>query len=326
MEFLDARNKLEAVARISNLTNSGPEILGPGSKEHKSVFLNLANGLGIKHDLALTKQGLGKLILETLGGTWTVDFESVGQTITLKGLNELLRRATRFLERNGTLNQSLCEETFEQELNSISRLVVANTPLVMEGKSCVEEMRAVEDANWRQTEWQGFYFEMKIESALARAIGGERQKFHNTEFDYVRNYIWDLKMHSSRNKDGKPSTGLILNDSRAINQAVEAKGIGFIILSAVPTYDKQFTRWHKEYRGGGTDEPTRVLKSNFISERLDFFYIPNTNRLLKAMQESQLGVMAQGKNSNGKPRPTKYSLDLMKARDTDLQVFTHNFT
>ena len=39
MEFVPARNKLEAVARISNLTNSGPETLGPGSKEHKSVVL-----------------------------------------------------------------------------------------------------------------------------------------------------------------------------------------------------------------------------------------------------------------------------------------------
>ena len=47
MEFVPARNKLEVVARISNLTNSGPETLGPGSKEHKSVVLNLARGMGL---------------------------------------------------------------------------------------------------------------------------------------------------------------------------------------------------------------------------------------------------------------------------------------
>ena len=97
MEFIPARNKLEAVARISNLTNSGPEVLGPGSKERKSVLVNLAQGLNI---LALpedTKQDLGKKISNKLGVTWTTDCESVGQTITLKGLNLLLEHASKHL-------------------------------------------------------------------------------------------------------------------------------------------------------------------------------------------------------------------------------------
>ena len=325
MEFLEAQNKLEAVARISNLTNSGPESLGPGSKEHKSVLSNLASGLGLQIDEKATKQDLGRLILEFLGGHWLGAYESVGQTITLKGLNALLLNATQFFENKGSLNQNFGVENLTQEVSKISQIIVGNTPLTMHGKTCVEEMRLAEDKNWKQTEWQGFYFEMLVKSALTSSIGGGRQTFFNTEFDYVRNFIWDIKMHSSTDKNGKASTSLILNDIRAIDQAVEERGLGFIILSATPTYDREFTKWHKLFRGGGITESKRTLKSNFVSERLDMFYIPDTSKLVKAKENSQLSVMNQGRNSNGKPRPAKYYLDISKVRDTDLQVFTHNY-
>ena len=58
-EFIPAKNKLEAVARISFLTNSGPEDLGPGSKERKSVLTNLANGLKIQIDESDSKPDIG---------------------------------------------------------------------------------------------------------------------------------------------------------------------------------------------------------------------------------------------------------------------------
>lgn len=325
MTFLEAKNKLEAVARISNLTNSGPEILGPGSKEHKSVLTNLAQGLGLETDNRATKQVLGRRILESLGKSWNADYESVGQTITLKGLNALLESATRYFETHGSLKDDFKKETLEQEIRTISQIIVANTPRIMDGKTCVKEMCEAEDKNWRQTEWQGFYFEMKVESALTRTVGGGRQTFFNTEFDYVRNFIWDVKMHSTVNKQGKVSNSLILNDTRAIDQAVNEQGLGFIILSAIPTYDREYTRWHKNFRGGGDSESGRTLKSHFVSERLDMFYIPNASRLVKAKESSQLSVMKQGRNSNGKPRPTKYSLDMTKARGTDIHVFTHDF-
>jgi hypothetical protein len=324
-DFLEARNKLEAVARISTLTNSGPETLGPGSKEHKSVLINLAKGLKLNFDESLTKQDLGKFILESMGGSWSPSFESVGQTITLRGLNALLYQATRYLsERSIPLTNSQ-NDSFEEELKAISKIVVENTPLRMEGRDCVQEMREAEDNNWRQTEWQGFYFEMKVESALTNSIGGGRVKFENTAFDYARNFIWDLKVHSSENKKGKNSGGLILNDSRAIEEAVDLKGLGFIVLSAKPEYDIEFTRWHKKYRGSGDEEPRKVLKSRFTSQRLDIFYIPNLDRLEKAKSLYELAIIHQGKNSNSKPRPPKYGLDLLKARDSDLQVFSYDF-
>ena len=94
MEFVPARNKLEVVARISNLTNSGPETLGPGSKEHKSVVLNLALGMGLTVSENETKQGLAARIVEISGRKWTSACESIGQTITLVGLNLVLQAGT----------------------------------------------------------------------------------------------------------------------------------------------------------------------------------------------------------------------------------------
>ena len=59
--FVPATNKLEVVNRISNLTNSGNETLGPGSKEKKSVVINLAAGLDIPFSTTETKQELPRV-------------------------------------------------------------------------------------------------------------------------------------------------------------------------------------------------------------------------------------------------------------------------
>lgn len=93
--FLPAQNKLEVVARISALTNSGPESLGPGSKERKSVVINLAAGFKIPVNEKDTKQEIARKIANYFGRHWSSDYESVGQTLTLKGLNLLLEVGTQ---------------------------------------------------------------------------------------------------------------------------------------------------------------------------------------------------------------------------------------
>jgi hypothetical protein len=325
MKFAPAPNKLEAVCRISDLTQSGPEILGPGSKEHKSVLINLAIGLGIPFSHEFTKQQLAAHIATALGYRWIPEFESVGQTITLSGLNLLLEAATHALELNPDRVVKTVGAAFEEELQAIATVVKANTPLLMNGKECVEEMKALGDPNWKQVQWQGFYFEMKAASALTSHLGGGRQKLFNTSFDYVRNFIWDLKAHSSENEAGAPTASCILNDSRAIEQAVEETGLGFIILTGKPTYNYEFTKWHKAFRGGGDGDPGRTLKSHFESQTLDIFFVPNSERLSIARVRKELTVNAQGKNSNNKPRPPKYSIDLKRALGSDLQVYSHSF-
>ena len=107
MQFVPAKNKLEAVARISFLTNSGPEVLGPGSKERKSVFINLARGLKINFSESDTKQEIAKKVVVAFGGVWDASCESVGQTVTLIGLNRILKLAEQKLE---SANQNLAHD------------------------------------------------------------------------------------------------------------------------------------------------------------------------------------------------------------------------
>lgn len=326
MDFLPAKNKLEAVVRLSNLTNSGPEVLGPGSKEHKSVLVNLANGLKIDFDEKLTKHQLARHIAESLGGNWLSSFESVGQTITLSGLNLLLELSTAKIERSLLkFHDEITDTSLENELSLISEVLKYNTPINMDGKKCIQEMKDLEDSRANQVQWQGFYFEMKAEAALTAQLGGGRAKRFNTVFDYVRNFTWDLKAHSSVNEDGRISTTTLLNDCSAVDDAIQDGGIGFIILSGIPTYDREFTKWHKVMRGGGSGEPKRTLKSHFRAERLDIFYVENKETFDSLLSGKVFIVTQQGKNSNGLPRPNKYSLRLDKAVGSAAHRFTYSF-
>lgn len=326
MDFLPAKNKLEAVVRISNLTNSGPEILGPGSKEHKSVLVNLANGLKIDFDESLTKQKLARHIAESLDGCWDVSFESAGQTITLSGLNLLLELASIKIDRDDlSFHDPAADTSLDNELALIAEVLKVNTPINMDGKKCIQEMKDLEDSRANQVQWQGFYFEMKAETALTAQLGGGRAKRFNTVFDYVRNFTWDLKAHSSVNEEGKVSSTILLNDCIAVDDAIQDGGIGFIILTGTPTYDREFTKWHKVMRGGGSGEPKRTLKSHFRAERLDIFFVENQEQFAELVASKTFTVTKQGKNSNGLPRPNKYSLNLGKAIGSGAHRFTYPF-
>lgn len=327
MEFEPAKNKLEAVARISFLTNSGPEVLGPGSKERKSVFINLAKGMQIPFSESDTKQEIAKKIVVSSGGIWDSACESIGQTVTLVGLNRLLKLAERKLRNlTDTQTKNIESLTFSEEVQRISTIAVQATPLYMDGKDCVTEMRDMEyKEGWRQTEWQGWYFQMKMQEALTKQIGGGRRKIFNTEFDYVYKNIWEIKAHSSISKKGKPEKEAQLNDSGAMEVAINNGGLGLLILSGIPTYDLEFTRWHKSFRGNNSGEPRKTLKSRFTASSLEIFFIPTIERLKEAVDNGELKSKPQGKNSNGKPRKDKYWINLASSKGTDLEVFSHKF-
>lgn len=322
MRFEPATNKLEAVQRLAALTNAPEERLGPGSKERKSVLINLAIGLGISFSHELTKQQLAKHIARKLGVEWLPAFESTGQTLTLSGLNQLLAAASYEISNNPLDSDKPIADAFSNELVAIARILERVIPAEMDGETCVREMRAAGDSNWKQVQWQGFYFEMIARRELNKQIGGTRQRLFNTDFDYVRNFVWDMKAHSSENERGQATNECILNDARATEKAIEDSGLGFIILTGKPLYDMEFTRWHKAFRGGGTDEPGRKLKKSFTPEALEIFFVKDRTELESAVSSGALKIVSQGKNSNGKPRPDKYSLDLSKARGGNLQVFS----
>ena len=321
LEFIEARNKLEAVARISQLTKSGPETLGPGSKERKSVVLNLARKLGLEIDESATKQEIAGKISKSLGYEWVSSYESVGQTITLRGLNTLLKGATKHFSIVESGIESLVGLSVDQELEKISEVVIKTTPRHMNGVEAIIEMKEAEFSQWRATEWQGFYFEFKVRPELINALGGGPKKIGSTSFDYALQRTWDMKVHSSVTKDGKKSgSSCLLNDALSMDQAAEDGGIGLIILSGIPTYDWDFTRWHKKFRSGSNEEPSKPLKKEFHPERVDFIFIPTLERLKKALSNSEITYFKQGHQPTGAPRKIKYSLNLNKALDSDLHL------
>lgn len=318
MGFVPARNKLEAVARISALTSSGPEFLGPGSKERKTVLLNLARGLQIQTEGNETKQDLASIIAQNLEVKWTSKCESVGQTITLFGLNLLLEAASTKLSSQTKFSD---EVTPFDEMTNISKIVKVETPKQMNGMDSIIEMKLQEFSKWAETEWQGFYFEFKVKPQLINALGGGPRVIGRTEFDYALNYPWDMKVHSLETSKGKPSPGgCALNDGFSMETAISERGLGLILLNGIPDYDWEFTKWFKDFRQKGQGEPRRTLKKTFTSVRVDYFFIPNKVRFDEALAKKELTIFNQGKQQSGHKRNYKYSLNLKKAENSDLLI------
>ena len=104
--------------------------------------------------------------------------------------------------------------------------------------------------------------------------------------------------------------------------AIANGGLGLIVLSGIPSYsDVEFTKWHKQIRGGGQEEPRKLLKNSFTPTYIDAFFIPNEDELSKAISEKKIIDFKQGKQQNGAPRASKYSINLLKSRGSDLQVY-----
>ncbi|MBA3430467.1 MAG: hypothetical protein H0U16_03165 [Actinobacteria bacterium] len=318
IEFIPARSKLEAVTRLSALTQSPPESLGPGSKERKSVMVNLARGLDLTADTNATKPELGSQIASALDVAWGSDCWSAGNTITLIGLNQLLsgseRRATaQDRDRSGVFFSA------REEANALLETLALAMPPYMEGRTCAQAMKEAAFTQWRQTEWTAFYFEFIGLPALVNAFGGGPRVFSRTRFDYGLAHTWDLKVHMA-------TSGLApLNDCSGVETAVDSgTGVGFLILTGRAELDDgEFRAWHEDFRSQLRKRVTkrsaprkyvRLLKSGFTPQMLEAFYLPDREALETALGYGAIKVMRQGAQTSGRPRPPKYLLDLVQAR------------
>jgi hypothetical protein len=130
-----------------------------------------------------------------------------------------------------------------------------------------------------------------------------------------------MKVHSTETKHGKTSdSNCALNDAASMELAANEGGVGLMVLSGIPTYDWDFTRWHKKFRSGSEEEPKKPLKKSFDPERIDFYFIPTLSRLEEALKSGELNYFRQGHQPSGEPRKVKYSLNLKKASTSDLHV------
>lgn len=317
--FVPARSKIEAVSRISALTGSGPETLGPGSKERKSVLVNVSSGLGLPIDTSLNKVELGRALAETLGLSWGPEHFSTGHTITLEGLNVVLKGAERRLGREGadaagTLDDPVTEA--EALLSSLADAIRED----WDGRTTITRMRDAEFRHWRQTEWFGWYFELIGIPTMIDAFGGGRARFNNTDFDYRLNTVWDLKAHD---RQGGTSKTAILNDHAAVLACLRAgEGLGFLVLSGEADYEGhlEFAEWRRDFCGEGRSPRPKVeraysrrLKTAFSPATLQAFRLRDLDHLDAALAGGQMRVAPQGRQQSGKPRNMKVHMHLPRA-------------
>jgi hypothetical protein len=314
--FVPARSKLEAVTRISALTGSPPETLGPGSKERRSALANLADGLELSVDPQANKPELGAQICADLGVSWDDSCWSTGHTITLVGLNRLLKGAERRLARRRE-PQGFFYSAREEALALVTALR-ETLPRHMDGRSCITEMRRAEYSQWAQDEWAGFYFEFIGIPALVNAFGGGPREIGSTRFDYALAHTWDLKVHMAASGTAP------LNDQASIEAAIDAGGLGFLVLSGDADYDDgEFRLWQREFRlqhgkraRERTTPPAYVRKSKraFTPFMIEALYFADREALDQSLSAGVLRLMQQGRQTSGRPRQPKYAINLVKAR------------
>ena len=193
---------------------------------------------------------------------------------------------------------------------------------IWDGKISIKEMKENNFSQWKQTEWQGFFFEFLIEKIISeRLVDDSSQTKHilempgpiygKTKFDSFYNIPWDLKVHSNN------SNSVITNDLEAIQNAINDYGkVGFIIVSGESTYenDHEFSDWRNELKGGlsknqkeniAKNKKHRKLKVQFKPERITVVTIDNNS----IKKHTTVGGFH---NPNGNVRRDKLSLDFTK--------------
>jgi hypothetical protein len=180
-----------------------------------------------------------------------------------------------------------------------------------EGKASVLELKSA-DYNWKQMEWWAFYFEHLCHTALASEFKMPGERFGTVSFDAKRSVNWDLKSKAIKSDQHNA----ILNDQDAMKATIAKYGEHGVIMALCDVEyndtNRTFQKWHSALKGGLSDyekerrtrtsvsryRKTRATLAEILFLRFDATSLPN------------LGTMRQGRNSNGKPRPPKYMIDL----------------
>ncbi len=198
---------------------------------------------------------------------------------------------------------------FEDDL-AVLKTKLAILPTEWEGKATILEMKEA-NFQWRQMEWWAFYFEM----LCFRLLEGDFKKgniYRTVTFDLKRSVNWDLKAKAIKSD----KHDAILNDKQAMEESVAEHGEhGAIIALCDVEYndvDRSFQLWHTELKGGKSKyESQREARTSVSRYRkthatlIEVLFVRFTAENLPL-----LGTMKQGRNSNSKPRPEKYMLDL----------------
>jgi hypothetical protein len=200
----------------------------------------------------------------------------------------------------------------EADVGEAVRLI-KTFPRHWEGRETILKMKEA-DYGWKQVEWWAFYFELLFQQANAErgyfTIPGE--KFGSTTFDVKGACDWDLKGKATKTD----SESAILNDTSAVDATIEKHGrYGVMIALCDVEYnddDRAFQRWREELQGGKSkyqlEREKRTAHSRYRKTQADLKEVLFLCFDKDTIQEC--GTMRQGRNSNAKPRPLKYMVDL----------------
>ena len=210
-----------------------------------------------------------------------------------------------------------------EKLKNASRRI----PKVWDGRSAIIEMKEGGSTQWRQMEWMGFYFEFLCETRFDGIIDIPGKKYKNTTFDAFQEISWDFKAHAANTT----RHDVVTNDVKAINNTLEDYGhYGIILAIGEVEYndeERTFKRWHDELKEGISKYETNRINRGAMSRRRKTEFILSELHFICLDTETldQCGSLYhQGRNSNGKPRPPKYNVNIQKIPDSAL-IATQEF-
>lgn len=202
---------------------------------------------------------------------------------------------------------------------TVAMKLLSDLPVHWDGKKSILELKEA-DYNWKQMEWPGFYFEWMCNNKLKQEFEIPGETINNVEFDAKRTINWDFKASSNQ----ASSSLSILNDCQAMEMSMDRHGShGLIIAKIDVEYDdenRSFQQWQEELKGGKSKYELRRIKRTSrsrlrkVNADLRKLYFVN----IQKKYLDKLKKMKQGRNSNGKPRPPKYMIDVAK-----LEKFPH---
>lgn len=208
------------------------------------------------------------------------------------------------------------------DISQLKELIEHNFPKHFDGKTAIEILKE-NDFNWKQMEWAGFYTEYIMGKLMTNTCPEKAwgNTYNNTTFDAEINGIdVDFKTHSINKPNGKRSTPwVICNDWYATNESIKKNGKMYLIIPNIDfVYDEDgsFKVWHDNLKGEQSkyckekrrSSRKRKVSGNVVS--VDIFEVTAEALIDKTLCKE----IKQGRNSNGKPRPTKMSFNTSNNR------------
>lgn len=220
------------------------------------------------------------------------------------------------------LNQKIVDTT------ESLRLASRNILKIWDGRNAILEMKEGDSKHWRQTEWQGWYFQYLCESLFPGILDIPGKKYGNTEFDAFSEISWDFKSHASNSK----TRNIPCNDTEATLKTIDDYGYyGIILAVGEAEYndeDGTFRRWHQDLKGKpskytqdrekrGAKPKTR--KTAFVLSEIRFVCFDR-----EALRQCGVSFQKGFRNAGGSPRREKVSINTRKIPD-DVFIVTEVF-